>query len=293
MAYKFSFADNTVYSASDINEITKRLVTSGIEDSFTDGVAYNVSRFNEAGKLLYTSGVVPQNCFTLKVVKASDTEILINPGLAFFNDGATIEIEVGGETLPFVLGSKNYVYLKNELVDKNICYPYCGTEKPLGDCVLLAEIDENGVITDKRTYARGKVGGYQSVSGEPLRLVETIKTVVTGYTVASGEAEFDIGDNNFEYLLFLPADDGSLQGALSLYRIADGKIMSFYQNGSAANLIDKSVCLGYDNEKNSIRIQLSFVGGILKIQANVGLYAHHSPSQFGREVNVLLNCIFI
>ena len=115
MSYKFSFADNMVYSASDINEITKRLVTSGIEDSFTDGVAYNVSRFNEAGKLLYTSGVVPENCFTLKVIKASDTEVLINPGLAFFNDGATIEIEAGGEILPFVSGSKNYVYLKNDL----------------------------------------------------------------------------------------------------------------------------------------------------------------------------------
>ena len=107
MSYKFSFADNATYNAADINSITKRLVTGGVGDSFQDGVAYNVSKFNEAGKLLYTSGVVPESCQTLKVTKVSDTEILINPGNAFFNDGAVIEIEAGGETLSYISGKKN------------------------------------------------------------------------------------------------------------------------------------------------------------------------------------------
>ena len=293
MAYKFSFADNEIYSASDINEITKRLVTSGIEDSFTDGVAYNVSKFNEAGKLLYTSGVVPESCLTLRVDKTSDTEILINPGTAFFDDGATITVEDGGETLSFASGSKNYVYLKNELVDKNICYPYCGTEEPSGDYVILAEIDENGTISDKRTYARGKVGGYQSLSGEKLYLVETIKTFVTGNHAASGSAEFDIGDNSFEYILFLPPDDGSLSDALSLYRISDGKIMSFYSTGSAENLLDEVVCLGYDRSYNQCVIQLSFVDGILKIQAAVNVNRNYSINEYGTQIDFSLNCIFI
>ena len=293
MSYKFSFADNMVYSASDINEITKRLVTSGIEDSFTDGVAYNVSRFNEAGKLLYTSGVVPENCFTLKVIKASDTEILINPGLAFFNDGATIEIEAGGETLPFVSGSKNYVYLKNELIDKNICYPCCSVEEPSGDCVILAEIDENGVIADKRIYARGKVGGYQSLSEEKLYLTETIKAVITSVHSSSGETEFDIGANNFEYILFLPPEDGSLTTALSLYRISDGKIMSFYSDGSGENLIDGIISLGYDKYGNQWRIQLTFVDSILKIKLTGVLYYSYSGDDIGRKIDIPLKCIFI
>ncbi|MBO5734120.1 MAG: hypothetical protein J6R66_04450, partial [Clostridia bacterium] len=126
MSYKFSFADNATYSAVDVNAITKRLVTSGIEDNFTDGVAYNVSKFNEAGKLLYTSGAVPESCLSLKVEDAGNGKILVNPGKAFFDDGAVIEIEAGGETLSYVSGFKNYVYLKNDLADKNKCYPYCG-----------------------------------------------------------------------------------------------------------------------------------------------------------------------
>ena len=164
MSYKFSFADNAIYSATDVNNITKRLVTSGISDSFVDGTAYNVSQFNEAGKLLYTSGTVPESCLSLKVVKYSDTEILINPGVAFFDDGSVIEIEDGGEIMAYVAGAVNYVYLKNDLLASNVAYPYCGTKEPEGDCVLLAEINIYGTITDKRTYAHGKLPGYQSVA---------------------------------------------------------------------------------------------------------------------------------
>ncbi|MBQ3181751.1 MAG: hypothetical protein IJB50_03230, partial [Clostridia bacterium] len=140
MSYKFTFADNEVYTATDVNNITKRLVTAGVEDSFSDGVAYNVSKFNEAtGKLLYTSGTVPESCNSLKVEKSSDSEILINPGCAFFKDGAVIEIEAGGETLPYVSGSKNYVYLQNDLTNTNKCYPACSVDLPTGDYVMLAE----------------------------------------------------------------------------------------------------------------------------------------------------------
>ncbi len=206
MAYKYSFADNEIYSANDINAITKRLVTSGVEDSFTDGVAYNVSKFNEAGKLLYTSGAVPESCLSLKVEDAGEGKILINPGKAFFDDGAVIEIESGGETLPYVSGSKNYVYLKNDLINTNRCYPCCTVSEPEGDYVLLAEINENGAITDKRTYARGKLPGYQSFAGNVMRIQKTIKltrkgTVGEDYRSSSGSITIDIGNNNFEYIL--------------------------------------------------------------------------------------------
>lgn len=202
MAYKYSFADNEIYSADDLNAITKRLVTSGIEDSFEDGTAYNVSRFNEQGKLLYTSGIVPETCMTLKVVPDGEGKVLINPGRAFFDDGAVIEIEAGGESLSYVADIKNYVYLKNDLLNNNICFPACSTEEPTGDYVLLAEIDETGKITDKRTYAKGRLPGYQSVVGNVMRLKETI-TINTekSSSILDGSASFDIGDNNFEYIL--------------------------------------------------------------------------------------------
>lgn len=234
MAYNYSFADNEIYSAKDLNAITKRLITSGIEDSFSDGVAYNVSRFNEQGNLLYTSGVVPESCLTLKVVNNGEDKILINPGVAFFADGAVIEIEEGGESLSFVNGAKNYVYLKNDLHNKNVCMPVCTTEEPAGDFVLLAEIDENGNITDKRVYAKGKLPGYQSVAENVMRLQKTLQIKVDSYTNnVSDTVTFDLGPNNFQYILVYTEpdiDDFRHFPCLGIYDIAKKKYRSFYAN---------------------------------------------------------------
>lgn len=250
MSYKFSFADNATYSAQDVNAITKRLVTSGIEDSFTDGVAYNVSNFNEAGKLLYTSGAVPESCLSLKVEDAGNGKILINPGKAFFDDGAVIEIEAGGETLSYVSGSKNYVYLKNDLIDTNRCYPYCGTVEPTGDYVMLAEVSESAAITDKRTYAKGKLPGYQSVAGNVMRIREGIGVTKTdsGYC---GSKTFDIGNNAFEYILtYVKYTYGDVSSTtlpcLGIYEIKSSTYLSFYCNNfnnSSGELYNSSVCV--------------------------------------------------
>lgn len=271
MAYKYSFSDNEIYSSSDVNEITKRLVTSGIEDSFTDGVAYNVSKFNEMGKQLYTSGVVPEDCMTLKVNKIADDEILINPGLAFFSDGATIEIEAGGETLKITPGVKNYVYLKNDLADRNICYPCCSTEAPEGDYVALAEIDESGTVSDKRVYAKGKLPGYQSVAGAPLYINEIVEIELSDKYVASTSASFDIGYNDFNYILCCDfAESGGGCNVLSIYRISDGKIMSFYRQKKSdvdSYISDSKICL-FHNGRRTDSATITLSDGVLKLKIN-------------------------
>ena len=267
MAYKYSFADNEIYGASDINAITKRLVTSGVEDSFADGVAYNASRFNDAGKLLYTSGAVPESCLSLKVEDVGESRILINPGKAFFDDGAVIEIEAGGETLSYVSGSTNYVYLKNDLINTNRCYPCCTAYEPEGDYVLLAEVDANGAITDKRTYARGKLPGYQSFAGDNiLHLQESIAITGSG-TCLSGSATFDIGNNNFEYILSLPTVGSN--DCLGIYDISAKSYIGFahytddrvvHTNSSLYTYCDR--VSGYSVRRE---ISLSLENGILTV----------------------------
>lgn len=238
MSYKFSFADNEVYSATDVNNITKRLVTSGVADSFSDGAAYNVSQFNELGKLLYTAGVVSKDCNTLKVTKANDTEILINPGTAFFNDGAVIEIEAGGEVMPFVSGSKNYVYLKNMLLDENRCYPCVSVNEPTGDFVLLAEINENGNVTDKRTYAKGKLPGYQSVAGNVLRIQENISMRKIDSYRSEGSKIFSIGNNDYEYIVtYVKTDVKDTLPCLGIYDIVNKSYLGFAVENSADKVI--------------------------------------------------------
>ena len=233
MSYKYSFADNESYSAEDINAITKRLVTSGVSDSFSDGVPYNVSKLNEAGQLLYTAGIVPESCLTLKVERSGEGKVTINPGIAFFEDGSVIEIEAGGEVLSYATGAKNYVYLKNDLLNTNTSYPCCTTDEPIGDYVLLAEIDETGMVSDKRTYAKGKLPGYQSVVGNVMRLKKTISiTTETKTSNLSKSVSFDIGPNNFGYILvyrdFAEAPYNTQYPCLGIYDIANQKYRSFW-----------------------------------------------------------------
>lgn len=294
MAYKFSFADNEIYSASDVNEITKRLVTSGVEDTFSDGVSYNVSKFNELGKLLYTDGVVPESNQTLKVTKVSDDEILINPGLAFFADGATITIEVGGESLKFTLGVRNYVYLKNELTDKNICYPVCSQSEPAGDFVLLAEIDEEGNIEDRRIYARGKLPGYQSNSNGALFFKETMYVPLSTYSGGKAEAEFAIGENTFKYIIISNAfEDTPYLPNLSLYRISDGGIVSFGCYSDEKIVMQDDEIYTYNGSYSKrYTVKLSLNDGILKVEAEVNS-ASNSMGDIGDNIPVELNFIFV
>lgn len=228
MAYHFSFADNEVYSATDVNNITKRLVTSGIEDPFTDGVPYHMSDMNALGTLLYTSGVVPETILTLKVT-ANDETVFIHPGVAFFSDGAVIEVEDGGHTLKRIPDVKNYVYLKNDLVNKNVCFPVCSTEEPTGDFVLLAEISESGEVTDKRVYARGKLPGYASGALQTLKITERFSPQSLTETI---QKTYDIGNNNYRYLFVWTKESLSSDhyAALGIYDFSDGSYASFSGN---------------------------------------------------------------
>lgn len=294
MSYKFSFADNEIYSSTDVNEITKRLVTSGIEDSFTDGVAYNVSRFNDAGSQLYTAGVVPEDCLTLKVSKAEDGKILINPGLAFFDDGAVIEIEAGGEMLSYISGSKNYVFLKNDLRDKNICYPCCTLDAPEGDYVLLAEINEQGIISDKRNYAKGKLPGYQSNANSVLHLNETITATLKTNNSAFGREEFDIGANNFNYILIVNFEsDTSYNDILSIYRISDGSIIGFcnYNDDNDARYSTEKLFSRYTSSGLKEYVGLSFADGILSVNLEVYKSSGSSLGVAGSTISVPINLI--
>lgn len=304
MAYKYSFADNEIYGASDINAITKRLVTSGIEDSFVDGVAYNVSKFNEAGKLLYTSGAVPESCLTLKVESAGTGKILINPGKAFFDDGAVIEIEAGGEILSYVSGSKNYVYLKNDLINTNRCYPCCTVSGPEGDYVLLAEIDTAGKITDKRTYAKGKLPGYQSFAGNVVRIQEYMGITGTdsGYYTAS--RTFDIGNNNFEYILTYVKRSGESSSTytfpcLGIYDISEQSYLGFHCNNEetttqgghlsySAHVSEKSLFIRDYPSDSSYEVYLKFAIDNGKLTVTLYSYSRYASKPKGFDIDLIL-----
>ena len=271
MSYTFSFADNGVYSAADVNKITSRLVTSGIEDPFTDGVPYNLSALNEAGTLLYTDGVVPETVNTLKVTRtAEEGTIFIYPGTAFFSDGSVIEIEAGGETLAYTPGAVHYVYLKNDLINSNTSYPACTQEAPTGIYVMLAEISETGEITDKRTYARGKLPGYASCADCVMQITDSV-TIKKGNM--SQQKTYDIGDNKYRFLVLYQEgitylDNGAYEHSnyvLGIYSFETGKLFSFSNLSTGITwLSHEEFCLGRDGQAY-INAKVSYADGRLTL----------------------------
>lgn len=219
MSYSYSFVSNNVYDAESINEITKRLVTKGVEDMFEDGVPYNFSHVNTISKNISTMGVIPENNTSLKVIdngKADDEySLTISEGTAFFEDGSTITIYDGGETLPYIRGQKNYVYLHRDLnLNKNM--PKVTLTEPEGDFVPLAEIDEDGTITDTRIFAKGKLPGYMS----DYNMSKKIEVTMTG-----GQAEIDLGGTNYKVFTILIYNGAQKDYVKTLIHLADGKLV--------------------------------------------------------------------
>ncbi len=246
MAYKFSFADNGIYGADDLNNITKRLVTSGVADAFQNGVPYNVSHINSAGECIYTSGVVPETISTLKVTADKEAgKALIYPGTAFFADGAVMEIEAGGHALSFTTGAKHYVYLKNDLTASNTCYPACTPDAPTGDFVMLAEIEEDGTAVDRRTYAKGKLPGYQSNALSVLKIEDTVVVPPYYNSEANEIRTYQIGNNNYRFMLAVQDKNGGGPGCkvLSLYSFETGSCLSCY--GGFAGDVEEFSATGY------------------------------------------------
>ena len=270
MAYNFSFKDNETYGAEDINNITKRLVTSGVSDVFENGTPYNLLALNDLGAVLYTSGAVPETVNSLKVSRLTEDKLLINPGMAFFADGAVFEVLAGGEEIACSTSAKQYVYLKNDLINSNVCYPACTIEAPTGDYVLLAEINENGEITDKRTYAKGKLPGYSSNSNYVMKIEDTVYFENSSSTVTK---TYNIGSNKYNFIL---AYNGTYGGSandvydctLAVYDISKGTYISLYKNLSGgmaySNRLDFYCSCNHATYGNAYA-QVSISGGVLTL----------------------------
>lgn len=192
MGYKFSFTDNATYSAADINEITKRLVTSGVEDPFTDGTPHNLKTFNLLNSNMMTSGTVPETDTTLKVVRNTANTVTINPGTAFFSNGMTITVDVNKHIISYAAGAYSYVYLYYD-EDTGTAMPKTSSTEPTGDYVMLAHIEEDGTIVDKRQYAVGKIPKYISGYNLPTR-------VEYRYS-GPGTYEIDVQGNKYNFFI--------------------------------------------------------------------------------------------
>lgn len=262
MGYTFSFVDDAVYSAQDINNITKRLVTSGIEDSFEDGVPYNAGRLNNLTFPLATEGVVPEDNTTMKVVFLEEGKIKIMPGLAFMESGATITIDEEGVILDYSTTEDNYVYIEdNESLGKII--PKVSSSLPTGySYVLLATVTKSGEITDKRTFAKGKLPGYMSDFNTP----KTFSVSVRG----DGEYEVDIGRSECNFIMIKETSlklAASGYDGIGLWSAYDKKYISTTCYNKGVDVSNECFYLTpyYTGTRYLNRVTMSFEGTVLKL----------------------------
>lgn len=154
MGYKVNFTENQSISAEDLNAIAADFSDEGT--SFSDGKLYGVSDLNAISKAIITKGVSDGCDVKLK----TSTTVFISQGTAFFGDGKKMEIDSSGITLTRASKSKkNYVWLSNDDVTGNVCAK-CTTTAPAGDCVKLAEISTGGTVTKTKDLALMKNSSF-------------------------------------------------------------------------------------------------------------------------------------
>lgn len=219
MGYTYSFFDNQTIGADDLNRLTKRFVTGGIADVFANSRSYNLTQLNKVIFSNVTGGVVPETDNNLKV-SLSGGNVVISSGSAFFPSGTVVDVDAEGITLPYTPNAVNYVELVSD-GSLNKVFPHCSTKLIQGNVVLLAVINADGSITDKRTYAKGKIpSAYASSYTIPYRTflkwtadeinAMAVKTITLPYEGARGILSYVQGSSSVATLGFALFDtDGN------------------------------------------------------------------------------------
>jgi len=219
MAYKCSFLDNEVYTAGDVCDIFARVTWGGVLFTDTGDV---FSDLNASAGSLSTDGVTrdPDSC---RVV-FNDGVYKISKGACIMNDGTAITFDSNGQVIDVPEGQYSYVYLKRNTVENSIdivVSEYSGDE----DFVPLAEIDESGVIHDRRTYAKAKVdiGEAEALRNFTVYFTECRATKSETVTV-------DFGDEMFNYIIMWDGERVSSTGSRQA-RVANERNLKELING--------------------------------------------------------------
>ncbi len=198
-------ADNT-YGVKHMNRLVRSLVTKGIVDYPFPEDESDIGAFNINGFIQFLSedGVIPETCKSMLVEK-TNTGYLLNPGMAFLDNGVYIFIE-NIQSFDCEPGMKVY-WMHNSLTDK--VEFICAAEYPAsGSYLPLAEILANGTVSNVRKSARAKLPGMVSDYNKSKKISidesfyfdEKVGPYLNGWGYTHN---FDLGGNNFKYLLFV------------------------------------------------------------------------------------------
>ena len=198
MAYSYDFKDDVVYGADDINAIRASILTKG---------------------------VIEESQSSCKVT-AEEGIFKISKGQAVFNDGCRIEVDDEGVSVDVTAGIKNYIYFYNNTL-AGVCEVKSGTIFPSGDYVLLAEIDENGTVSDKREFAQLKTADVERYAASFSGTLTMHDNLPAGEIIG----EIELPKSNCSYIEFDYAFATETYISVRLFPREDGHISWRQTNG--------------------------------------------------------------
>ena len=169
---------------------------------FMDNAVYGVEDMNNLRAGLLTKGVLTDSANSCKASLIGES-VKVTQGQALMDDGSRIVIDAEGVTVSVVSGGKNYVYFKRNETTNTIDV-VCSLTAPSSGDLEIAEV-EDGVVTDKRTFAQPKSAYTPAVC---VVLDEDISATGTvGSWVQAGSISLNPGYNML--LIRSNRDDGA------------------------------------------------------------------------------------
>lgn len=185
-----TFEDNTAVTLEDLNNVA---VDLGHADfSAFDTEKFGVDKLNQITSDLVSSGVLRtgENGALGCEVIVSDGKAYVQAGIIVFASGAKMRITdpVGIDLLP-----NTFIYAMLDLATGTAKLEASENE-PAGDYVLLAKVDADGTLADRRSSCVAKV----NLTADPQNIYrEFTVSVELDY---GGVTEVDVGSSAFSYI---------------------------------------------------------------------------------------------
>ncbi len=205
MAFTYSFVDNEIYGTDDINDITKCLTGAGVAP-FIAKESYSVSDLNALTAEVAASGVSLDGCkCTAENPGTIEMTVTVGAGIVFFDSGVRLMVDADGYSLPVTPNAKGFVfaYFSPTLQKADIIFD---TELPLvGEYVLLAELEADGNLRDKREFARSKIAtlGSNAVVKRSFVAMENKLVEINGKRFYTAAYVPDVDLSRFNYALLI------------------------------------------------------------------------------------------
>lgn len=246
MAINYSFVDGNVYGAEDINDIARSLVGAGVAP-FASKDSYNVSDFNNISSALVGAGIQLDGCkCSAKNIGTMDMTLTVSQGIVFFESGVRLMVDEEGYILPIIPNTAGYIYAhySPSLQKADILF---AVDLPTdGECVLLANVLENGTVVDRRTFARSKVATMGNnaeyfIDESRITVYETYAKAPAYSETEKIIAEIDLSGidiTKFNYLIYRYDYSGSGSGSTApkyqekYFNFKNSLRASFYIPGS-------------------------------------------------------------